>query len=258
MTRGVTRFIRTGRRSMRMKVLICDHLCHLRINAPSVGLPIAICLPVTKRQKEAEMLDLKKLTRNALFAGVALGLIGPSAFAQYGSYPRTYQRVEYGYANRVVVGTVVAASSSRYGQHIRLRDGMELVVPDSVLGTMRGRRGNAALVPGDVVRMTVYSRPGDGRDARVVSIELLQSNSYFGNNRRMTGTIVSVNRRDRIMVLETERGNTVSVDLNVYARNWSAMERFRRGERVTIVGRMERGIVIAEEIRLYDDRWEHR
>ncbi|MEA2166090.1 MAG: hypothetical protein QOK37_4217 [Thermoanaerobaculia bacterium] len=207
------------------------------------------------------MFDLKKLTRYAVFVGAALGLLGPSAFAQYGSYPRTYQRAEWGYANRVVRGTVVAVSNVRYGQRIRLADGMELVVPESALSSMHGRRGAAALVPGDVVRMTVHSVQGDGRDARVLSIELLQSNSYYGNSRRTAGTIVSVNRRDRFMVLETDGGYRINVDLRVYAgRDWSVLDRFQRGDRVSITGRMERGTIIAEEIRSVGDhdRWDHR
>lgn len=207
------------------------------------------------------MFDLKKLTRNAVFVAVALGLVGPSAFAQYGSYPRTYQRAQWGYANRVVRGTVVAVSNMRYGQRIRLADGMELVVPESALSSMRGRRGAAELVPGDVVRMAVYSVQGDGRDARVLSIELLQSNSYYGNNRRIAGTIVSVNRRDRFMMMETDGGYRMNVDLRAYAgRDWSVLDRFRRGDRVSISGRIDRGTIIAEEIRSFGDhdRWNYR
>jgi hypothetical protein len=131
---------------------------------------------------------------------------------------------------------------------------MDLVVPNSITGVNQGRRyGAATLLPGDVVRLTVYSREGDGRDARVLGFELLQSNansnSYFGNDRRMSGTIVSFDRRNRSMVVQTDRGRTVTVDLSTYngRMGWGT---FRRGDRVSITGRMDRGNVFVEDIRV--------
>jgi len=198
-------------------------------------------------------------------AGAITFLLGSSAFAQYGSYPGTYRSADRGYANRVVEGTVASVAVARYGERIRLTNGMDLVVPNSVVGVNQGRRyGAATLLPGDVVRMTVYSREGDGRDARVLGFELLQSNSnnsYFGNDHRMNGTIVSFDRRDRSMIVQTDRGRTISVDLSAYngRMGWGT---FRRGDRVSITGRFDRGTVIVDDIRVDNndryDQYDHR
>ncbi|HXH91518.1 MAG TPA: hypothetical protein VNN25_08055 [Thermoanaerobaculia bacterium] len=210
------------------------------------------------------MFSTKILSRNMALAGAFTFLLGSSAFAQYGSYPGTYRAADRGYANRVVEGTVASVAVARYGERIRLTNGMDLVVPNSVTAVNQGRRyGAATLLPGDVVRMTVYSREGDGRDARVLSFELLQSNSnsYFGNDRRMSGTIVSFDRRNRSMVVQTDRGRTVSVDLSTYNGRMS-WDTFRRGDRVSITGRMDRGNVFVEDIRVdnrdRDDQYDHR
>jgi len=210
------------------------------------------------------MFSTKILSRNMALAGAFTFLLGSSAFAQYGSYPGTYRAADRGYANRVVEGTVASVAVARYGERIRLTNGMDLVVPNSVTAVNQGRRyGAATLLPGDVVRMTVYSREGDGRDARVLSFELLQSNSnsYFGNDRRMSGTIVSFDRRNRSMVVQTDRGRTVSVDLSTY-NGRMGWDTFRRGDRVSITGRMDRGSVFVEDIRVdnrdRDDQYDHR
>jgi len=198
------------------------------------------------------MFSTKSLARNMALAGAFTFLLGSSAFAQYGSYPGTYRAAERGYANRVVEGTVASVAVARNGERIRLTNGMDLVVPNSITAVNQGRRyGAATLLPGDVVRMTVYSREGDGRDARVLSFELLQSNSnsYFGNDHRMNGTIVSFDRRNRSMIVQTDRGRTVSVDLSTYngRMGWGT---FRRGDRVSITGRFDRGTVIVDDIRV--------
>jgi hypothetical protein len=212
------------------------------------------------------MFNTKVLARNMALAGAVTFLLGSSAFAQYGSYPRTYGQVaQRGYANRVVEGTVASVEVARYGQRVRLTNGMDLVVPNSVTGESQGRRyGAATLRRGDVVRMTVYSREGDGRDARVLSLELLQSNSYgngygrgnsyFGADRQMNGTIVSVDRRNRSIVVETDRGRTVTVDVSGYSnRNANGYASFRRGDRISITGRMDRGTIFVEDIRVNRD-----
>ncbi len=198
------------------------------------------------------MFNTKILTRNMALAGAFTFLLGSSAFAQDGSYPGTYRAAERGYANRVVEGTVASVAVARNGERIRLTNGMDLIIPNSITGVTQGRRyGAATLLPGDVVRLTVYSREGDGRDARVLGFELLQSNrnsnSYFGNDRRMSGTIVSFDRRNRSMVVQTDRGRTISVDLSTYngRLGWGT---FRRGDHVSITGRMDRGSVFVEDI----------
>ena len=215
------------------------------------------------------MFNTKVLARNMALAGAVTFLLGSSAFAQYGSYPRTYGQVaQRGYANRVVEGTVASVEVARYGQRVRLTNGMDLVVPNSVTGENQGRRyGASTLRPGDLVRMTVYSREGDGRDARVLSLQLLQSNSngygrgnsngygrgnsYFGADRTMNGTIVSVDRRNRSIVVETDRGRTVTVDVSGYSnRNANGYASFRRGDRISITGRMNGGEILVDDIRV--------
>jgi hypothetical protein len=209
------------------------------------------------------MFNTKVLARNMALAGAVTFLLGSSAFAQYGTRPGTYGQVaQRGYANRVVEGTVASVVVARNGQRVRLTNGMDLVVPNSVTGENQGRRyGASTLRPGDLVRMTVYSREGDGRDARVLSLELLQSNSngygngrgnsYFGADRQMNGTIVSVDRRNRSIVVETDRGRTVTVDVSGYSnRNANGYASFRRGDRISITGRMDRGSIFVEDIRV--------
>src|SRR5664279_375658 len=124
------------------------------------------------------MFSTKILTRNMALAGAVTFLLGSSAFAQYGSNPGPDRAADRGYANRVVEGTVASVAVARNGERIRMTNGMDLFVPNSITGVNQGRRyGAATLLPGDVVRLTVYSREGDGRDARVLGFELLQSNS---------------------------------------------------------------------------------
>ena len=62
---------------------------------------------------------------------------------------------------------------------------MDVVVPNSITGMYQNRRYQAAmLLPGDVVRLNVYSREGDGRDAQVRSMEIL---SRYDNGRTGNG-----------------------------------------------------------------------
>ena len=108
---------------------------------------------------------------------------------------------------------------------------MDVVVPPSITGMYQNRRYQAAmLVPGDVVRLNVYSREGDGRDAQVRSMEILSryendygrngNNGYRNgncyNDRLITGTVVSYDRRSNLAVVQTDSGRTVNVNVNAY------------------------------------------
>ena len=150
------------------------------------------------------MLNTKVLARNFALAGALPLLVASSAFAQYGSYPGTYRTANRGYANRTVEGTVASVAVARNGgEHVRLTNGMDVVVPPSITGMYQNRRYQAAmLVPGDVVRLNVYSREGDGRDAQVRSMEILSryDNGYGrnGNNGYRNGyndRLISRHRR---------------------------------------------------------------
>ncbi|MEA2415144.1 MAG: hypothetical protein QOI58_1801 [Thermoanaerobaculia bacterium] len=209
------------------------------------------------------MLNTKVLLRNFALAGALPLLVASSAFAQYGSYPGTYRTANRGYANRTVEGTVASVAVARNGgEHVRLTNGMDVVVPPSITGMYQNRRYQAAmLVPGDVVRLNVYSREGDGRDAQVRSMEILSrydnnygrngNNGYRnGNNgwndRLITGTVVSYDRRSNLAVIQTDNGRTVNVNVNAYG----GRNAFRRGDRVNISGRMDRGTFVADGVRV--------
>jgi len=204
------------------------------------------------------MLNTKALLRNAALAGALPLLVASSAFAQYGTYPGTYRAANRGYANRVVEGTVASVAVGRNGgEHVRLTNGMDVLVPPSITSNYQNRRYQASmLVPGDVVRLNVYSREGDGRDAQVRSMEILSrySNSYGNNNgyrngyneRQITGTVVSYDRRSNLAVVQTDQGRTINVDVNAYG----GRNAFRRGDRVNISGRMNRGTFIADGVRI--------
>jgi hypothetical protein len=206
------------------------------------------------------MLNTKVLLRNFALAGALPLLVASSAFAQYGSYPGTYRTANRGYANRTVEGTVASVAVARNGgEHVRLTNGMDVVVPASITGMYQNRRYQAAmLVPGDVVRLNVYSREGDGRDAQVRSMEILSryDNNYGrnGNNgyrngwndRLITGTVVSYDRRSNLAVIQTDNGRTVNVNVNAYG----GRNAFRRGDRVNISGRMDRGTFVADGVRI--------
>jgi hypothetical protein len=190
-------------------------------------------------------------------------LVASSAFAQSRTYPGTYQQVANGgYANRTVEGTVASIAAARNGERIRLTNGMDLVVPNSLYGVNQGRRYNASMLQrGDVVRMSVWSRQGDGRDAQVRSLEILQRYGYnngnngynngnngnrgYNNDRLITGTVVSFDRRANMLVVQTDNGRTVNVNVNQSGANRGS---FRRGERVNISGRMDRGSFIADGV----------
>jgi len=210
------------------------------------------------------MFNAKVIARNIALAGALPLLVASSAFAQYGSYPGTYRTANRGYANRTVEGTVASVSVARNGsEHVRLTSGMDVVVPPSITGMYQNRRYQAAmLVPGDVVRLNVYSREGDGRDAQVRSMEILSryENNNYGRNRNngyrngnngwndrlVTGTVVSYDRRSNFAVIQTDNGRTVNVDVNVYG----GRNTFRRGDRVNISGRMDRGTFVADGVRI--------
>jgi hypothetical protein len=190
------------------------------------------------------MLNTKTLTRNLALTGALTLLFSTSSFAQsgYGQRTRPSQR----YANRVVEGTVQSVEVARNGERVRLTNGMDLVVPNSIVSTNQGRRyGAATLRPGDVVRMNVYSREGDGRDAQVRSLEILQTDSFYSRDRRLTGTVVSFDRRDRALVMRTDNGRTLNINLGTTSRQST---RFREGDRISVSGRMDRGTLVVDDI----------
>lgn len=197
----------------------------------------------------------------------ALALVaGTSAQAQYPSYERSSNHN----ANRVVEGTVASVAPGRNGDHVRLTNGMDLFVPSSITDANQGRRyGASTLRPGDLVRMNVYSREGDGRDARVRSMEILQSNdrnyrhntyrnnrnNNYRNNSLMSGTVVSVDRRANTVVMREDDGQVTTVDLNTYGGRTSMTDTLRRGDRISVSGRMNRGgVVIANDVRVDSTR----
>jgi hypothetical protein len=193
----------------------------------------------------------------ALAGGVAL-LLGSSAFAQNRSDWRTTQYVaNRGFANRIVEGTVASVVHARNGDHVRMTSGYDVFVPNSLTGTYQGRRfGAATLKPGDVVRLAVYSREGDGRDARVQSIEMVSSGSGYNRDRWMNGSVISVDRRSGELVVQTDNGRTVNVDLRGYDRNNGSLRGLRRGDRVSVSGRMDRGgTFIADDLRFGDNAY---
>ena len=206
------------------------------------------------------MLNTKVLLRNIALAGALPLLVASSAFAQYGSYPGTYRTANRGYANRTVEGTVASVAVARNGgEHVRLTSGMDVVVPPSITSMYQNRRYQAAmLVPGDVVRLNVYSREGDGRDAQVRSMEILSrydngygrngNNGYRNgyNDRLISGTVVSYDRRSNLAIVQTDNGRTINVDVNVYG----GRNTFRRGDRVNISGRMNGGTFVADGVRI--------
>lgn len=201
------------------------------------------------------MIKTNVFARNIALAGAVTLLLASSAFAQSGYYGRGEYSADRGFANRVVEGTIASAEQTRFGEHIRMTSGMDLVVPNSVLATNQGQRYQISLLqPGDVVRMSVFSREGDGRDAKVRSFELLRpANGYRDNNgyneRNLNGTVVSFSGREGLMVLQTDSGRTINVDVRAYDGR-----RFRRGDRVSVSGRMDRGrgTFVAAGIRIND------
>jgi len=202
--------------------------------------------------------------RNVVFSialsGALAIMTGSSALAQYPNQERTANQ----YANRVVEGTVSSVAPDRNGgAHVRLTNGMDLFVPASITGVNQGRRyGASTLVPGDLVRMNVYSREGDGRDARVRSLEVLQSNNRNYrhrnntlNNALMSGTVVAVDRRANTLVLKADDGQVTTIDLNTYGERGSMTNSLRRGDRISVSGRMNRGgVVIANDVRVDSTR----
>lgn len=198
------------------------------------------------------MPNSRNIARKIVLAGAFPLLLASSVFAQ-DYYPRTDQPVVTGrgFANRMVEGTVASVAPTRYGERIRLTNGMDLVVPNSIIPTNQGRRYQMSMLqPGDVVRMAVWSREGDGRDARVRSVELLRSAGVYNNERgferSVTGTVVSFDRRNSALVMQTDNGRTFNVSL---VNNDT---RLRRGDRISVTGRMDRGngVFIGEDVRV--------
>jgi hypothetical protein len=204
------------------------------------------------------MFNAKIAVRNIALAGTVTFLLGsPAVMAQGRGNTRTTAQ---GWANRVVEGTVRSVAPDRDGEHVRLTNGMDLLVPRSLTRMRQGRRYTASLQPGDLVRANVYSREGDGRDAEVRSFEILQTSGYNNNNQRLNGqrlngTVVSVNRRSNLMVMRTDNGRTLNVDLGTYnGRGTTSARTFRSGDRITVTGRVDRGTVIADDVSLINTR----
>jgi len=209
------------------------------------------------------MINIQRITRNLALAGSLVFTIASPAMAQNGNYHSN----RTGFANRVVEGTVASVVHERNGDRVRLTSGMDLLVPTTITGLRQGRRfGANTLVPGDTVRLNVYSREGDGRDAEVRSIEFLQSaNGGWGNNNgngtwnnnngmrngrnrnvQLTGSVVSVNRRARQVVVQVDNGQAVTVDVSGYNGTWNS---YRRGDRVIVDGVTRNGMFIATDVR---------
>jgi hypothetical protein len=196
------------------------------------------------------MLKQNRFIRNLAATAAFTLLLGTPALAQY-------RNDNTGYANRSVDGTVSSVVHGRYGDHVRLTNGMDLFVPNNVMPLNGGRNyAVSQLRAGDVIRADVFSRPGDGRDAQVRSVEVLQTrygrnynnynNNYGDYGRQWTGTIVSVDRRNDLLVVQTDRGRTITVNTN-----GTSLRGFHRGDRVSVTGRMNNGSFFADEIRGY-------
>ncbi len=198
-------------------------------------------------------MNLSRISMRVIaLAGSLTLLAGSSAFAQGRNEQRSQnQAANQAYANRTVDGTVASVSQDRNGERVRLTNGMDVFVPNSVTALNQGRRyGAATLQPGDVVRLNVYSRQGDGRDAEVRSMEILSTNSIYNNDRRLNGTVVSFNRRAHTLVMRADNGQTMNVNLGYIGRNNTSATTFRRGDRISVTGRTDRGVVIADDVRL--------
>lgn len=198
------------------------------------------------------MPNSRNVARKIVLAGAFPLLLASSVLAQ-DYYPRTDQPVvtSRGFANRMVEGTVASVAPTRNGERIRLTSGMDLVVPNSIIPTNQGRSYQMSMLqPGDVVRMAVWSREGDGRDARVRSFELLRSGGVYNNDRgfdrSVSGTVVSFDRRNSALVMQTDNGRTFNVSL---VNNDT---RLHRGDRISVTGRMDRGngVFIAADVRV--------
>jgi hypothetical protein len=198
------------------------------------------------------------LPRSIALAGALTLMLGSTASAQNVYRQQNSNR---GFANRVVEGTVSQVIRDRNGDHVRLTNGMDLLVPNSITGVTEGRRwGASTLRAGDVVRLNVYSREGDGRDAQVRSIELLsrsggynngRNNNGYNNGNVLSGTIVSVDRRANSLVLQADNGRTYSVDFNSWAGRDNNARAYRRGDRISVSGRIGRGnAFIATDVRI--------
>jgi cytochrome c-type biogenesis protein CcmE len=191
------------------------------------------------------MLRANNFVRNLAATAAFTLLLGTPALAQY-------RHDNNGYANRSVDGTVSSVVHGRNGDHVRLTNGMDLFVPDNVI-PMNGGQNYAVsqLRAGDIIRADVFSRAGDGRDAQVRSVEVMRTRygRNYNNNgygREWTGTVVSIDRRNALLVVQTDNGRTMTVNAN--GRN---LRGFRRGDRVSVTGRMNNGSFMADEIRGY-------
>src|SRR3954453_1170641 len=98
-----------------------------------LGLTLAIHLPQHHQKGRLQMLNTKVLARSIAIAAALPILVASSAFAQYGTSQGTYRAANRGYANRVVEGTVASVAVGRNGgEHVRLTNGMDVLVPASI------------------------------------------------------------------------------------------------------------------------------
>jgi len=158
------------------------------------------------------------------------------------------------YANRSIDGTVSSVVHGRNGDHVRLTNGMDVYVPNNVIPLNGGRNyAVSSLRAGDVIRADVYSRQGDGREAEARSVEVMRTqygrdgrDNGYNNERERIGTIVSVDRRNDLLVVQMENGRTMNVNAN--GRSLRGMH---RGQRVSMTGRSTNGMFYADDIRNY-------
>jgi len=201
--------------------------------------------------------------RIAAIAGGLTLLAGSSAFAQQQiEKPRDQGSYNENVGGRTIEGTVESVAPDRDGQRVRLTNGTNVLVPNSVTGTNQGHRWGASnLQRGDTVRMNVYDN-GDGRDALVRSMEMMASNSNYNynnsynNDQRFDGTVVSFNRRRDTLVMRSDEGRNVNVSMRAMdGRNNTSGTNFRRGQRISVTGRLDRGVLIADDVqRIRDNR----
>jgi hypothetical protein len=202
---------------------------------------------------EAQLFNAKIAVRSIALPGAITLLLGsPAVMAQ-------------GRGNGRTGGSGIHQSGARRdGPVRRVRPRKRACEADERICWCRGRspacvRDAITPLPCDVVRANVYSREGDSRDAEVRSFEILQTSGDNNNQRlngqRPSGTVVSANHRSSVMVMRTDNGRTLNVDLGTYnGRGNSTARNFRAGDRITVTGRMDRGTVIADAISINSTR----
>jgi len=81
-------------------------------------------------------------------------------------------------------------------------------------------------------------------------------NNSYNNDKRFDGTVVSFNRRRDTLVMRSDEGRNVNVSMRAMdGRNNTSGTNFRRGQRISITGRLDRGVLIADDVqRIRDNR----